>query len=428
MAPAVDNLPTLLMVFLGASPLATVVTIFVFDIPRDVLSLMGMALARVRRRGRHQLPDREDDTAGSVAVIIPSYNDVEGVLVSLKSLKAQTVQPSRIIVISDGSSDLTVPVLSALRDRGQLDRLVINDKRMGRATSGNIALQYVDTDFVLFMDCDTQLDPNAIAALRRRLQARPQAAACSGNIAVGNHRASVWTAIQQMEYMIAIDFGREFADTFNAVACCSGALTMYRSATLRNAGGVSPGSGEDLGTTLRLRRAGHEVHFEADAWAYTDAPVTLGALIQQRLRWDRDAFRIQMLQYQQFHKQGVNESLSNTLQRYDYILFTFVPTLMMPFFLPILTRVPDAVLPSFLAGGYLFLMLMALVTLAPVFLTYRGAIAPFMLLLLPIFPLYQGVLMKGVRLYAYLSEAIWHASVRDGYLPERIRRRLNGLR
>ncbi|MDR9454030.1 MAG: hypothetical protein RI542_08895, partial [Wenzhouxiangella sp.] len=145
-----------------------------------------------------------------------------------------------------------------------------------------------------------------------------------------------------------------------------------------------------------------------------------------RLRWDRDAFRIQIVQFHQLRKQRGNESLANTIQRYDFILFTFLPTLMMPLFLPILTRVPSDVLPSFLAGGYIFLVLLAAVILAPVFIGYRGQVSVFQLMLLPIFPLYQGIFMKIVRLYAYLSEAIFHASAHDGYVPARLRRRFEG--
>ncbi len=417
-----------LAVFLGASPLATVATVFIFDIPRDLLSITGLGLSRLRRSVRETPSGLVSAQSGisDVTVVIPSFNNAEGVLVSLASLRRQRLSPERVIVVCDGSTDRSVAVLSALRDRGDIDMLVVNDRRMGRATAGNIALQYVQSDYVLFIDCDTRLDPEAIAALRARMADRPATAACSGNIMVANHAASLWTGLQQLEYMTAIDFGREFADTFGAVACCSGALTLYRTATFAATGGFSSGSGEDLATTLRLRRAGHEVHFEAAAWAYTNAPETLPGLIRQRLRWDRDAFRIQILQFHQLRKQGAGEPLANTLQRYDYVLFTLVPTLLMPLFLPILTRVPGEQLPAFLAGGYLFLVMIAAITLAPVLIGYRGPVPIFQVLLLPVFPFYQGILMKLVRLYAYLSEAIGHASVHDGYLPARVRQRLNG--
>jgi len=415
------EITALLAAFLGASPAATAATVFVFDIPRDLLSLTGLALNH--RRGE-QDPARGLQ-ADQVTLVIPVVNDPEGLLVSLQSIRAQQRPPAQVIVVSDGSTDHTNAVLTALHARGDIDRLIINDRRLGRGVSGNVALHFVQTAFVMFIDCDTRLAPTALAALQRRLTERPHAGACSGNIAINNHRASLWTALQQLEYMVAIDFGREFADDFNAMTCCSGALSMYRTRHLQAIGGYSPGSGEDLGTTLRFRRAGYEVHFEADAWAYTNAPESLPALIRQRLRWDRDAFRLQILQYRQWKKQSARERLGNTLQRYDYILFTFLPTLMLPFLVPIIASVPTVQRPAFLAGGYIFLVSVAVLTLAPAFIAYRGRTPVFLLFLLPIYPAYQGVMMKAVRLYAYLSEAVGHASRGDRYVPARIRARLD---
>lgn len=423
-----DDVIYLLGVFLGASPLATIATVFIFDVPRDLMALTGLGLSRIRRRSAHSDEVSEADSQSDVTVIICSLDDVEGVLISLASLRAQELKPDRVIVFSDGSHDTSVAVLSELERRGEIDMLLINDLRMGRGVAGNIALQYVQSRFVLYMDCDTRLDPGAIKALRRRLVDRPEGAACSGNISIGNHQASLWTGLQQLEYMTAIDFGREFADTMGAVACCSGAMSMYCTKRFREIGGFSTGSGEDLSATLRLRRAGYEVHFEARAWAYTNAPETLNGLISQRLRWDRDAFRIQLVQFRQAFKQSSSETLSNTVQRYDYVLFTFVPTLMLPIFLPVLMQVPSKQLPAFLAGGYIFLVLLAAVILAPVLIGYRGRVSLFTVALLPLFPLYQGILMKSVRLYAYLSEAIWHASAKDGFVPARISRWLSGKR
>lgn len=416
---ASNELMALFGAFLGASPFATAATVFIFDIPRDLLSLTGLAVARKRSKAVAAPTVRAD-----ISILIPVHNDAEGVLVSLRSIRRQTVKPVQIIVVSDGSTDNTNVVLSRLHERGDIDRLIINDKRLGRGVSGNVALQYVRTEFLIFIDCDTRLDAGALAALHRRLSERPQAAVCSGNIGINNHRASIWTALQQLEYMVAIDFGREFMDSFNAMACCSGAFSMFRTEKLRHMGGFSPGSGEDLGTTLRFRRAGHEVHFEADAWSYTNAPESLRALVSQRLRWDRDAFRIQILQYRQWKKQSLKESLGNTLQRYDYLLFTLLPTFLMPFLLPIIASIPGPERAAFISGGYLFLVTVAIFTLAPAFIAYRGRTPAFLLLLLPIYPAYQGVMMKAVRLYAYLTEAVFHASKHDHYVPARVRSRL----
>lgn len=192
-----DGIRGLLITFFQTSPVATALTVFIFDLPRDFLSFMGLALSRRRHASqvsKESLPQLED-----VTVVIPVFNDVEGVLVSLRSVTQQCSRPGRIMVISDGSTDYTNPILASLKNRGEIDTLIINERRLGRAASGNVALQYVDTDFVAFIDCDTKLAPNALMALRNRLKERPNAGVCSGNIGVENHRSSLWTALQELE-------------------------------------------------------------------------------------------------------------------------------------------------------------------------------------------------------------------------------------
>ena len=409
--------------FLGASPVAAAATVFIFDVPRDLLSLTSLAIGRYRQ----QEPPDTDQRKTQITFVIPVHNDAEGLLVTLRSIKHQKSVRHEVIVISDGSTDKTNAVATALKEQGAIDRLIINDQRLGRGVSGNVALHFVKTEFVMFVDCDTQVASDAPEALHSRLESRPHAGVCSGNIAVANHHNSLWTALQQLEYMVAIDFGREFADTFNAITCCSGALSMFRTQHLRHLGGYSPGSGEDLGTTLRFRRAGYEVHFEAKAWAYSHAPETLAALTRQRLRWDRDAFRLQILQYRQWKKQSANETLANSLQRYDYILFTLLPTLMMPFLLPIIASVPAEQRLAVVGGGYAFLVCISILILAPAFMAYRGHSSAFLMLVLPIYPAYQGIFLKAIRLYAYLSEAIGHASKHDHFVPARIRANLEKI-
>lgn len=189
------------------------------------------------------------------------------------------------------------------------------------------------------------------------------AAAISGNIGIRNEGASLWTSIQQIEYMIAIDFGRSFLDRFNAIACCSGAMTLFDAVALRKIGGFNAGSGQDLDVTLRLREAGHRVSFASRAWALTDGPETFAGLVQQRLRWDRDAIRIHIFQHHQLRKASNRESLGNTIQRYDFINFTLFPTLLLPFFFWGLFQVPGALLPDFLLAAYLLMLGVAAVIL-----------------------------------------------------------------
>jgi len=406
----------LFKVCIRTNPWLAALFVFVFDVPRDLLSFLSIAI----ERGLQRLWYRPPPATADIAVVIPALNPGAAILKTLEDVRRQTIKPRQVIVIDDGSTDESAAILAAAEARGLVDIAIFNDQRMGVSAACNKALHFVRTEFVLFLDSDTELEPDACAHLVDKLK-KPDAGAVSGNIGIRNARASLWTAIQQIEYMIAIDFGRAFLDKFNAIACCSGAMTMFRTAALRGIGGYNVGSGQDLDVTLRLRRAGYRARFASRAWAFTEAPETFEGLLRQRLRWERDALRIHVFQHHQFRRSGRTESLGNTIQRYDFINFTFFPTVFLPLLPLALAQLPAGEVGGFLLGGYLLLVFMTFLNLAVVFSAHRRPVDPFVLLLLPIFPFYQGTLMKGVRLYAYLSETIWHASRHDRFVPARIR-------
>lgn len=409
-------LSALFKVLLATQPWLAFIIVLVFDIPRDTLSFVITGSHRfLRRFEQRRIVDDAD-----IAVVIPALNSPSGLLTALHTLGKQTIRPRQVIAIDDGSSDETGAVLAYAKANGLVDVAIFNDRRAGVSGACNKALLFVKCRHVLFLDCDTELAPTALAELATRMESTG-AAAISGNIGIRNEGASLWTSIQQIEYMIAIDFGRSFLDRFNAIACCSGAMTLFDAVALRKIGGFNAGSGQDLDVTLRLREAGHRVSFASRAWALTDGPETFAGLVQQRLRWDRDAIRIHIFQHHQLRKASNRESLGNTIQRYDFINFTLFPTLLLPFFFWGLFQVPGALLPDFLLAAYLLMLGVAAVNLSVVYASYRGAVRPFHLLLLPLFPLYQGILMKAVRLYAFLSETIWRASKSDGFVPARVR-------
>ena len=105
-------------------------------------------------------------------------------------------------------------------------------------------------------------------------------------------------------------------------------------------------------------------------------------------------------------------------------MFDVVPTLSLPFYLAycVLVFGPDT--PQFLAGVSLLLMILGLFNLALTGLLFNQRPRLFSVLVAPIFPIYQGILMKGVRFWAFTSELLFSASRQDDYVPPRVRRAL----
>jgi cellulose synthase/poly-beta-1,6-N-acetylglucosamine synthase-like glycosyltransferase len=213
-----------------------------------------------------------------------------------------------------------------------------------------------------------------------------------------------------------------------AIACLSGACSMYRREVFLRQGGLDVGPGEDLEYSLRLRRLGYVIRFVPDAWAETDGPTSAISLLRQRARWDRDALRIRFMMYGELSFFHPFERLPDTLQRLDFILFDLIPTLSLPFYLVyvVLLFGDDAV--RFLAAIYFLLLWISIFNMALAFAMFNRSVGLFGLGAALIFPLYQGVYLKCARFFSYSSEIIFAASRHDDFVPPRVRRALLGDR
>ncbi|MGX8712358.1 MAG: glycosyltransferase family 2 protein [bacterium] len=98
------------------------------------------------------------------SIIIPAYN-AEGYLQRcLDSIVSQDFANYEVIVIDDGSTDGTAPLL---KQYPQVK--VISQPNQGMATARNRGLEMVQGDYILFVDSDDRLCPSALATLAPHL-------------------------------------------------------------------------------------------------------------------------------------------------------------------------------------------------------------------------------------------------------------------
>ena len=311
----------------GTSWFMLAFSVLVFDIPRYTLSLVSLALFGVWRRN-----DGMPAASASVTVIVPTFNGGSGLDRTIVSLRRQTLRPVEIIVVDDGSTDDTRAVAEQARALGLVDMVICHGTRCGRSAAINGAARFASGDLLFTVDADTVFEPTAVARLAAAFR-DPRVAGASCNIAISNERDSIWTGLQSVEYLMSISAGRSILDVVGAIACLSGACSMYRRDAFLRQGGLDVGPGEDLEFSLRLRRLGYVIRFVPDAWAETDGPASGIGLLRQRARWDRDALRIRFMMYGELRFFHRFERLPDTLQRLDFIIFDLVPTLSLPFYL-----------------------------------------------------------------------------------------------
>jgi cellulose synthase/poly-beta-1,6-N-acetylglucosamine synthase-like glycosyltransferase len=399
-----------------------VLAALIFDIPRYTFSLLSLALLGVTRPS----PDRGASITASVTVIIPTFNGGDGLGPSIASLRNQTLRPIEIIVVDDGSTDQTRAVAERARALGLVDIVICHGTRCGRSAAINAAARFARGDLLLTVDADTVFEPSAVARLAS-VFSDPRVAGASCNIAIRNDRDSLWTGLQSVEYLMSISAGRAILDIIGAIACLSGACSMYRRDVFVRQGGLDVGPGEDLEFSLRLRRLGYHIRFVPEAWAETDGPARGIGLLRQRARWDRDALRIRLIMYGELRSFHRYERLPDTLQRLDFILFDLIPTLSFPFYLVYLVLLfgaADAIL--FLQAVYFLLLWLSLFNLALAFALFGQSAGLFGLGISFIFPFYQGVYLKCARFFSYSSEIVFATSRHDDFVPPRVRRALFG--
>lgn len=392
----------------------------IFDIPRYTFSLISLALLLILRRPGH---DHTPPGDASVSVILPAFNGAAGLDSSIASLRRQTLPPLEIIVVDDGSTDATRAIGERARARGEVDMIICHGTRCGRSAAVNAAARFARGDLLLTADPDTTFDPTTLSRMAA-VFSDPHVAAASCNIDVANERQTLTTGLQSVEYLMSLSAGRSFLDMIEAIACCSGACSMYRREVFMQQGGLDVGPGEDLEFTLRLRRLGHAVRFVPDAWATTAVPDNPVSLLRQRARWDRDALRVRFLMYGEFSLLHPQERLPDTLQRLDFIVLDLIPTLVFPFYLAYIVAVFGENAVLFLAAVYILMLAISLFNVALAFALFNNSAGLFGFSVSLIFPLYQGIVMKCARFVTYSAEILFASSRHDDYVPLRVRRAL----
>jgi cellulose synthase/poly-beta-1,6-N-acetylglucosamine synthase-like glycosyltransferase len=222
-----------------------------------------------------------------VSVIVPAFNEEEGIAESLRGLAAQDYPLMEVLVVDDGSADLTAALVEAAPVR-----LVMMPANGGKAAALNAGLAEARGDIVVCSDGDSRLDGQAVSRLAARF-ADPEVAAVAGRIVLGDTRGLLrcW---QALEYI----FGQTIVKQAQVGAGGSallgpGPVTAFRRRALLEIGGFSDRTlAEDFDATLAVLAAGGRVAYEPAAVAYTDSPSSWRGLARQRLRWSRGHLQV----------------------------------------------------------------------------------------------------------------------------------------
>ncbi len=270
------------------------------------------------------------DSLPPLSLLVPAYNEEVTVGASLLSFLTLEYPQLEVVVVNDGSKDGTMnslmtefdlyevppafpviiqskPVRGYYRSRRYARLLVIDKENGGKADSLNAAMNAARHPFVVAVDADTLIEPDALIRLARPFLLGANVAAVGGTIRVANdctvHLGRVTDArvsrrwivgCQVVEYLRAFMFGRLGWNHLGGNLIISGAFGLFRKEYLLAIGGYKTGNvTEDMDLVVRLHRYLKENKIKAtlpfipDPVAWTEVPTSSRVLGRQRERWHR---------------------------------------------------------------------------------------------------------------------------------------------
>ena len=219
-----------------------------------------------------------------VSVLLAAYNEDRVIASTITHLlDSDYPAPIEIVVVDDGSKDRTASVVMEIAAREPRVRF-ISQANGGKSSALNRAITEARHDILIMIDADTMVAVDGLRKLVTPLT-DPAVGAVSGYVRVGNTKQ--WLGkFQDLEYTGAFEIDRRAQDFLGCIIVAPGALSAFRREAVEEAGSLTADTlAEDTDLTLQLHRNGWKVVFSPKAFADTEAPEHVKALISQRFRW-----------------------------------------------------------------------------------------------------------------------------------------------
>ena len=102
-----------------------------------------------------------------VSIIIPTYNSADFIADTLASVQQQTYPNWEVILVDDGSTDITLAIAQNIAQTDHRIRIFKNPTNSGTGVTRNNALHHCQGNYIAFLDADDVWKPNK---LERQLQ------------------------------------------------------------------------------------------------------------------------------------------------------------------------------------------------------------------------------------------------------------------
>jgi len=218
------------------------------------------------------------DTTVTTSVIIPVYNDPEGLQTTVESLLDQTVDDYEVIIADNGSTDKTRTL--AVEYAREYDSVthVIEDEIQSSYAARNAGIEAARGEILCFIDADMWVESTWLKQVQERMH-NGEIDYIGCNVEVVVEDETMFAAYNQRN---SFPVGERMARDKFAPTCC----LVVRSVVVADVGRFDERliSGGDAEFGLRVSRAGYDQTYAEDITMYHPARSSLRSILKRRYR------------------------------------------------------------------------------------------------------------------------------------------------
>lgn len=230
----------------------------------------------------------------ALTIIIPAHNEeyiISHTIAAIDIAATEYDGPVSILVMDNNSSDRTSEVATEALNACQsaLGRVIL-ERTPGKAHALNAALQATQTEYVIRIDADTQIDQNALVFAMLRMR-NPDVGVVGGlPVPPGG---GPFDRPRLLELLVKHGFYSVGLGAVNSVVGVPGMFAAYRAELPRKLGGFVQGmNGEDTDMSLRIGELGYQLIVDPRIQYKSEVPASYKHMREQRLRWFRSVFHV----------------------------------------------------------------------------------------------------------------------------------------
>ncbi|WP_164661614.1 glycosyltransferase family 2 protein [Tropicibacter sp. Alg240-R139] len=230
----------------------------------------------------------------ALTIIIPAHNEEYIITRTVAAIDAAATEYGgavSILVMDNNSTDRTSEVATeALSACQTAQGRVIPERTPGKAHALNAALQATQTEFVIRIDADTQIGPDALIYAMLRMR-NPDVGVVGGlPVPPGS---GPFDRPRLLELVVKHGFYSVGLSAVNSVVGVPGMFAAYRTELPRKLGGFVQGmNGEDTDMSLRIGELGYQLIVDPRIQFISEVPASYKHMREQRLRWFRSVFHV----------------------------------------------------------------------------------------------------------------------------------------